>query len=529
MLINYVVRNSYHDSVFLMSIAARVKKLPGVKEVSCVMGTEENQRILDIAGLLSDEGRKAGPNDLVIAASADTADSCNAAVKAAEDGLARKASSSTGSDETSRSLQGALERRPDSNLAVISVPGRYARDQAEQALRRGLHVFLFSDNVSVADEIALKKLGGELGLLVMGPDCGTALLGGVAVGFANRVRRGNIGLVAAAGTGLQEVSCLIHRLGGGISHGIGTGGRDLSLSVGGRTMLQGMEVLEADPGTSVVVLVSKPPEATVAGEILARARAGKKQYVVCMVGSAAGADEGNLAFASTLSEAAGKAADRAGVLRRDASKPSGHASVAEVWAELTPPPALGAEDGADDAEALASRLAPGRRYLRGLFSGGTLCYEAEHLLRSRLPAVRSNIAHDPKRRMADPRRSEGHVVIDLGDDEFTVGRPHPMIDFTLRNERIVQEASDPQTAVILLDVVLGYGAHPDPAGALAPALAEARRLGVPVVASLCGTDLDPQGYAAQRAELQSSGVALCRSNADAVRLAAGIAVVAARG
>jgi len=530
LLTNFVVPNSYHDSVFLMSIAAKVKKLPGIREVSCVMGTEENQRILEIAGLLADEGRKAGPNDLLIAAIADSDEACRAAVRAAQEGLMRRASSSAEGPLFSRSLQGALERQPDSNLALISLPGRYAREQAEQALRRGLHVFLFSDNVPVADEIALKKLGRELGLLVMGPDCGTALLSGVAVGFANRVRRGNIGIVAAAGTGLQEVSCLVHNRGGGISHAIGTGGRDLSEAVGGMSMLQGMELLENDPTTRVVVLISKPPAPSIAERILDRARAGRKRYVVGFVGAAGAPDNGNVTFASTLSEAAERAAVLSGVPARGQAEPSGHALPYEASAELTPPPAALETSGCDvDPAVLASRVAPGRRYLRGLYSGGTLCYEAEHLLRSRLQGVRSNISHDPKRLMADPRRSGGHVVIDLGDDEFTVGRPHPMIDFTLRTERLLQESADPECAVILLDVVLGYGAHPDPAGALAPALVEARRLGVAVVASLCGTDLDPQGYAAQKAALESFGVTVCCANADAVRLAAGVAVVAARG
>jgi len=552
MLINVVVRNSYHDSVFLMSIASKVKALAGVREVSCVMGTEENQRILDGAGLLGDNGKTAGPNDLVVAVLAETAEVAAEAVRTATDLLARKPSGTTGAEAPPRTLQGALERQPASNLALISVPGRYARVQAEEALRRGLHVFLFSDNVSVADEVALKTLARPLGLLVMGPDCGTALLSGAAVGFANRVRRGNIGIVAAAGTGLQEVSCLIHRLGGGVSQGIGTGGRDLTEAVGGMTMLQGMAMLEEDPQTEVIVLVSKPPARSVAEKILATARTGRKSYVVGFVGSTGGPDQGNLAFAPTLAETAAKAVGRAGISGACMStgmvqsapeenllaaglsapgrpEPGGHALLAEASAELTLPDDI-CLDGMPqaDPEKLAAGLAPGRRFLRGLYSGGTLCYEAEHLLRSRLPGVFSNISHDPARRLADPKRSQGHTLLDLGDDEFTVGRPHPMIDFTLRNDRIVREASDPGTAVILIDVVLGYGSHADPAAALAPALAEAGRVGVPVVAALCGTDLDPQGFSRQMAALRASGAIVCAANAHAVRFAAGIAAIAGR-
>src|SRR4030095_10708603 len=132
-----------------------------------------------------------------------------------------------------------LERAEDADIALISVPGDYAAAEALKALAQGLNVMLFFDNVAIADERAIKLYARARTLLVMGPDCGTAIVNGVPLGFANVVRRGDIGLVAASGTGLQEVTCRIHNLGGGISQAIGTGGRDLKDAGGGMPVLQG--------------------------------------------------------------------------------------------------------------------------------------------------------------------------------------------------------------------------------------------------------------------------------------------------
>jgi len=337
-------------------------------------------------------------------------------------------------------------------------------------------------------------LAEERGLLVMGPDCGTAIIGGVPLGFANAVRRGPIGLAAASGTGLQQVSSLIHRLGSGVSHAIGTGGRDLDERVGGRTMLAAIGALMADPGTEIVVLISKPPSPLVAARILEALRGAPKPVVVNFLGDEPGAVRAVGAHpAATFEEAA----------RLATALARGETPVATDRGADPQLDALGRD--------AAGRLAPGQREIRGLFSGGSLAGEAKLILRSVLGPNR----HD--------------AILDLGDDEYTVGRPHPMIDPRLRNEQIVATAEDPSVAVLLLDVVLGYGSNPDPAGAMAPAIADAMALAASagrhllVVASVCGTDADPQGLDRQERILAQAGVMLESSNARAAMLAASIA------
>src|SRR5207253_1932086 len=394
----------------------------------------------------------------------------------------------------------ALGEAPKANLALISVPGDYAAAEAMKALRLGLNVMLFSDNVSGADEVALKRYARSRGLLVMGPDCGTAIIDGVPLGFANAVRRGAVGVVGASGTGTQQVTCLVHRAGGGISHAIGTGGHDLSQEVGGITMLAGLEKLAADPDTKVIVLISKPPAAAVAKQVLAKAKAAGKPVVVTFVGAAI--DEKGVHGARTLEEAAAAA-----VALSKGRKPSYRA------------PAI---------KAPRIKFKASQRYIRGLFSGGTFCYEASALIGN----AWSNAPLDPKRRIKDVWKSRENTLIDLGDDVFTRGRPHPMIDHRLRNERLLAEAADPEVAVILMDVVLGYGAHPDPAGEMAPAIRKAHEIArkqrrpLAIVGFVCGTDEDPQGLARQEAALREAGMLLESSNARAALLAARLVALA---
>jgi succinyl-CoA synthetase alpha subunit len=410
-----------------------------------------------------------------------------------------------------KSLASAVAAHPQTNLAVISVAGRYAAAEARWALEHDLHVLLFSDNVSLADEIALKQLALERGLLCMGPDAGTAIINGVALGFANAVPRGSVGLVSASGTGLQGVTCGIARAGAGVSQAIGTGSRDLSEAVGGLMMEAGLDALQADPETDVIVLISKPPAETVAARILRQIKASDKPTIVCFLGTDPAAIEraGGLA-ATTLAQAAVMSAAAA----------HGEDPVTALT-EL--------EAGGVDLIPLAAveqpRLAPGQRALRGLFAGGTFCYEAQLILGGLPEPVYSNAPILEANRLADGLRSTGHSCVDLGEDEFTQGRLHPMIDPSLRNRRIVQEALDPETAVILLDVVLGYGAHPDPAGAASEAIREAHRLArdagrhLAFVGSVCGTEADPQRLSRQEATLIDAGVVVLPDNASAARLA----------
>ena len=360
---------------------------------------------------------------------------------------------------------------------------------------------LFSDNVSGDDEVVLKRYARSRGLLVMGPDCGTAIVSGIPLGFANVVRRGAIGLVAASGTGLQQVTCLVDRLGAGVSQAIGVGGHDLSRDVGGITMLQGIEALAADPVTRVIVLISKPPASDVATRVLEQARSAGKPVVVCFLGvDPKTVESGNLKGAGTLEDAAYLAAALAG------SEPS----------EREPLNGL--------AEGL--KFTPTQKYIRGLYSGGTFCFEASLLLSEVLSPVYSNTPVGGALRLDDVWRSEAHTLLDLGDDVFTRGRPHPMIDHRLRNERIAKEAEDAEAAVILLDVVLGYGSHMDPASEIVPAIEGARKRAATAgrelafVGFACGTDRDSQSLSAQEAALRHAGMILARSSSEAVRVAA---------
>jgi FdrA protein len=397
---------------------------------------------------------------------------------------------------------------PDAQWVLISVPGRYAAGVARQALRLGKHVFLYSDNVSVDDELSLKQMAAEKGLLVMGPDCGTAIVNGVGLGFANKVRRGPIGLVAASGTGLQQVSARIHQLGAGITHALGTGGRDLSKAVGAVTAHQGLELLSRDPATRVIVLISKPPSPRVAAGLLEAARSASKPVVVDFIGYCPPTRQvDNLHFANTFDEAAALSVALAttGDADLDKSLP-GRPQAQEI--------PKGSE---------LEQFAAGQQYLRGLFSGGTLAYEALLLLQDYVPAVYSNVPLEKEYRLANSLTSQAHTIVDLGEDEFTVGRLHPMMDNDLRIRRLEQEAEDPEVAVILLDVVLGYGAHPDPASELAPAIAQAcssaRKAGrhLAVMAIVVGTDEDPQDLGAQIEQLESAGAQVETSNDLAVR------------
>jgi FdrA protein len=383
-------------------------------------------------------------------------------------------------------LSAAAKQLSASSLVLISVPGRYAAGVAREALELGKHVFLYSDNVSLEDEIALKQIAREKGLLVMGPDCGTAIINGVGLGFANRVRRGSIGLVGASGTGLQAVTSHIHNLGGGISHAIGTGGRDLKSEVGAITAHQAMDLLARDPETKVIVLISKPPSPDVATNLLSAAQAIWKPVVVDFIGYPPPARKlGNLHFATNLSEAAEIAVNQLSV----------------------------------NSGTLSIRQEPGRGYLRGLFSGGTLAYETMLALQATLSPLYSNTPITDNQMLNDPLLSECHTIIDLGDEFFMVGRLHPMIDNDLRIRRLKQEAADAEVSLILLDIVLGEGSHMNPVAELTPVIKEIREKRseeLEVVAIVVGTGDDPQNLESQIEQLKDAGVVVFRAVVEAV-------------
>jgi FdrA protein len=512
MVVRILVKSAeYHDSVSLMLVARELSKLEGVQDAAVLMATEANKSILEGAGLLMDEARAATPNDLVIAVSAGNSTQADSALQIAEGLLKKKASMEQGGEFRPKTVRSALTANPAANVAVISVAGRYAADEAWEALQRGLHVLLFSDNVSLTDEIALKTYARDHGLLLMGPGAGTTILNGVALGFANVLPAGLVGIVSAAGTGLQEVSTLIARRGVGISQGIGTGGRDLKKEVGGIMMLEGLKALQQDPATKVLVLISKPPATEVAQAMLKQVSASDKPTVVCFLGGDVTAMSSipNVIPACTLYECALQV-----VQTVQAGKGNLEALIAAENAEL-----------GEQAQALKAKLNTNQRYLRGLFSGGTLCYEAQVIWKDmHVHPVYSNAPLPGGLMLSDSTRSQQHTAVDLGEEEFTVGRPHPMIDNDLRIRRLFQEARDPETAVIMLDVVIGYGAHPNPASELGSAVGEARKLAreagreLLFIASVTGTEEDPQCLSQTESELERAGVIICNSNASAARL-----------
>ena len=509
-----IKKSEYHDSVTLMLVARELTKFPGVIDVGVIMATEANKALINEAGLLTPDCASATPNDLVIAISANDG-AADAALLEAEKLLRQKRSLDDGAEFRPKTLRGAVKANPKANVAVISVAGRYAADEARDALRRGLHVLLFSDNVSLEDEIALKTYARDHGLLLMGPGAGTTILNGVALGFANVVPSGPVGIVSAAGTGMQEVSTLLAKDGVGITQGIGTGGRDLKEEVGGIMMLEGLKALQADLATKVIALVSKPPSPGVAEAILDQVAQSDKPTVIGFMGASPQTTSlrggqrptKQSEFAATLQETALLAAKAAGA----------HINVAEVIAREE-------ETLQIQAKELRATLKPEQKYLRGLFSGGTLCYEAQVIWRDRLKEpVLSNAPLKKENQLTDSLHSVKHTCVDLGEEEFTVGRPHPMIDNDLRIRRLLQEARDPAVAVIMLDVVLGYGAHPDPASELGSAVRQAKQLAdreLIVVASVTGTEQDPQRLSTQVAALKASGAIVCDSNATAAKLVA---------
>ena len=506
-----IIPNIYRDSVALMDLSAQVSALPGMSSATAVMATQVNIDLLQEAGLLT-EKMPARPNDVLIVVEGIDDVAIAAAMQVAESSLTA-APAPTGAPGAApalvpSSLQMALEDRPGANLALISTPGEYAAAEAEKALRLGLTTMVFSANVAVEDEIRLKRIAREHDVLLMGPDCGTAVVGGIPLGFANSLRRGPVGAVASAGTGLQEVTSLLDRAGVGISHALGCGGRDLSDAVGGASMLQGLEMLAAEPSTEIIVLIAKHPFPPVARRVLGAAQKVAKPVVVVFLGVDSPHAGTNIHVVETLEDAANRVLQLlpGKQFRQTAQSVASAADIQHHAAALTAP----------------------QKYVRGLFSGGTFCYEAQLVLGQDLGTVWSNVPVDPKNAMADIWKSRQHTLIDMGDDVFTRGRPHPMIDFRLRLQRLAEEARDPETAVILFDVVLGYGANLNPAKAIADAIAALRNetKGKPLpgfVASVCGTERDPQNLELQESTLRTAGVLLAASNAAAARIAGALA------
>ncbi|MBL8602476.1 MAG: acyl-CoA synthetase FdrA [Myxococcales bacterium] len=492
-----ILENEYRDSGTLMRVSRALETKAGVRRAAAVMATPRNLETLNRLGLAPPViTAPVKPSDLIVVVEGEHGADIAAVFEDLTALLAPPKPAAAGA-LLPATLDDALEAQPESRLAVVSVPGPFAAYEASKALDAGLDVMIFSNGVSLEDERWLKEKARARGQMVMGPDCGTAILDGVALGFANALRPGAIGVVAASGTGLQELTCQIDQLGAGISHAVGTGGRDLRADVGALTTLTALDRLETDPGTRVLVLISKPPSVEVATQVLDRATSTGRPVVACFLGPHTLAARGGVTLTESIEEAARIAAAHAG--------------------HLTPrgPAALPAE---------TRKFGPEQRLLRGLFTGGTLAFEALTLLTDRFD-LHSNLSFE-KVAPTLSFRAAGHSILDMGEDEFTRGRPHPMIDPTLRHTAIRVAAEDPRVRVLLVDVVLGYGAHPDPAGELAPVIEDYRREverrgdAVTVVASVTGTNADPQNRARQVERLRAVGVEVMNSNAAAVRRAA---------
>jgi FdrA protein len=508
MVTGYVIReNEYHDSVFLMRVAKGLSQEKGVRQAAALMGTEANKRLLAGMGVSGEKIDAATSLDLIVGVQAEDGQALDAALEKIDrwlhSGLVPPRASIL------RTLEEAHSRFPHSNLAVISVPGEYAAPEARQALERGLNVFLFSDHVPVDQERSLKEFARDEGLIVMGPDCGTAIIAGVGIGFANAVRRGPVGVIGASGTGIQEFTTLVHHAGTGISHAIGTGSRDLSDAIGGISTLSALNALESDSQTKVIAVLSKPPGEKALSELLPRMSLSPKPVVACFLGLKKNLfpEIGSWRTAQTIEETAALA------VRRVSGRPL---------------PLLDIDS--PDFQALLRKeraaMKAVQRHIRGLFAGGTFCYQAQQVLQEEGIGVHSNAPLEGNWVLADPFRSRENTLVDMGGDEFTTGRPHPMIDSRLRRERILEEAKDPRTAVLLLDFVLGYNVSPDPAGDLLPAIREAKAEAghrgryLSVVASVCGTEGDPQNLPGQMKALEEAGVIVFRSGARAARFSA---------
>jgi len=511
-VISRVIPKTYQDSVRLMQVSEKLSNLDSVQRTFVAMGTDANKRVLEQIGLLTEAVNKAGANDLIFVVEADSKNVAKGALVQAEALLARrKKETNSGSrmEVLPKTFEQAHKGFTGANMMFVSVPGPYASFEASKALNANMNVMLFSDHISIEDELSLKKLAAQKGLLLMGPNCGTAVINGIALGFANVLGRGPVGIVGASGTGMQELTTLLDRGGAGISQVIGVGGRDLSDTIGGIMMRQGISMLSSDPTTELIVLISKPPAISVTDKILKDARSSSKPVIVNFLGEDEVRKQDGIIFTKTIEDTA-------------------EAVLALIGKGTGPFLATNSDTLIKMADNERERLAKGQEYIRGLFAGGSLCDEATDVLRKYFQGIYSNVSVSKKWALKNGRISKKHSCIDMGEEEFTQSRPHPMIDLSLRQERIIEEASDPSVAVILLDVVIGYGAHDNPAARLAETIRQAKENAVAnkrylsVVAHVCGSEKDPQGLHRQEESLRNAGVLVLPTNAQAAKVAAGV-------
>lgn len=506
MTIGFIIhKNQYYDSVFLMGVNKHVSDEPGIEQAAVLMASEGNKKVLADLGFLDAQMMAATANDLVVAVIAVDQASIDSALSKVDGWLMGEEEQK--SINTLHTLEDGLAQKPSANLAVISVPGEFAAREARKALDSGLNVFLFSDNVSIEDELALKHAASQKKLLVMGPDCGTSLINGIGIGFANAVRKGSIGAIAAAGTGLQEFTCQVHNAGFGISHAIGTGSHDLGETIGGLTTLAALDALEKDPKTEAIAIISKPPSLATLKILLDKISACTKPVIGCFLGikEKLSVNGGCFSQADTIDEAVQFSIKAIQQVSPDLPK-------MDEWELL-----------AGNAK---QKFSPDQKYIRGLFAGGTFCFQSQCIFRSAGFQVFSNSPLDKECRLEHPDHSKHHSFIDLGDDFYMQGKPHPMIDGTMRSRRILMEGKDPEVAVLFLDFILGWNSSRDPVGELLDSIISAKQEGekrggyLCVVASICGTPDDFQDIAQQTKKLKDAGVIVFESNAQAAQFCA---------
>ena len=506
-VINVVKRNLFRDSIQLMRLTEDVKKLDGVDDAVVSMGTDTNRRLLKDLGLLGTESRGAGDGDLIMAVRVRGGFDADDVMKRVEQLVMAPPVSSGGTrTRVLHSVKSAVEATNGANLAIVSLPGKQAFEPTMELLQSGVNVHLFSDHVPLDQELKLKQYANSKGLLVMGPGAGTSIINGVGLGFANSVRRGDVGIVASAGTGIQEVSIMLDRIGLGVSAALGVGGTDVSEQVGGLMMKDCLGLLEKHEKTRMLMIIAKTPKPKIIGEVMAYVeKETTKPVVACFLGlDPPKSDGGRIRYAKTLHSAVHAAARASG---RE-TEGNFDTSISTTFEQLS-----------KVARALRAGLVEERKYVRGLYSGGTLAHETLLIFRELMGEAYSNTPLSARFDLADPNVSRGNSVVDLGDEFFTAGRAHPMIDPTLRRLRIVQEAKDPSVSLILLDIVLGYGSSPDPSGGLTSAIGEGLRQtkgkgkGPAVMAHVCGTEADPQSLRAQSKKLSDVGTRLFESNA----------------
>lgn len=513
-------QNFYRDSLQLLKISDGIRRVSrDILEASIIMATPTNKEILMRLGFRPSLVSEAQESDIIIAIRARDQGAVDLAVKEADRLLQSPETASKQDGSKAGDLESALASMPDANLALLSIPGDHVKEVSLKLIDLGVHQQIFSDHVPVEDELEIKTQAAGKGVLILGPGAGTSIINGKGIGFSNAVTAGSVGIVAAAGTGLQEVATLLDHSGIGVKHGLGVGGNDPKDKVGGIMMMQCIKMLESNPDVDIVGIVSKPPSPAVQEKIVSYiATNARKKYVLAFIGGTGGnkKNDGRMVQVNTLASAVLATAKQLG-------KKQFAQAVAETY---VPPKVLMA-----GLEGEWRRLAPGQKRIRALYTGGTFTYEAEVILGSILAdePIYSNSPILNIKQLDDSFKSQETSIVDLGEEEFTSGRPHPMIDPTVRKFRIAEEAADPSVAVLLMDFVLGYGSHPDPVGAVINEIGDAKHAAekagrhLCVVAHVCGTSGDLQGYNQSIDKLKGAGCVVLPTNALAAVASAAVA------